>query len=61
MHEHDEILPKYMLKFHLGPIQKQTNDMGHSPIKKIKNLQEIKFSQPFQKINPTLEILESKT
>ena len=36
MHEHDEILPKYMLKCHLGPTQTQTIKIGHGPNKKIK-------------------------
>ena len=62
MHEHDEILSKYMLKCHLGPTQTQTNKMGHSPIKKIKkkNLQGIKFFPTLSKINSTVEFLESK-
>ena len=61
MHEHDNILPKYMLKCHLGPtkIQTQTNKMGHSPIKK-KKIQEFKFFLMLSKIYPTIEILESK-
>ena len=55
MHEHVEILPKYILKCHLGPIQTQTNTMRHGLIKKIKKIyKKIKFF-------PTLEILESKT
>ena len=46
MHEYDEILPKYMLKCHLGPTQTQANKMGHSLIKKIKKFsKKISFSQ----------------
>ena len=48
MHEHDEILLKYMLKCHLGPTQTQTNKMGHS-LNKGKKMKNISFSQPFQK------------
>ena len=62
MHEHVEILPKYMLKCHLGPTQTQTNTMGHNLIKKIKkNFKKNKFFPTPFKNNPTLEILESKT
>ena len=55
-----KILPKYMLKCHLGPTT-QTNTMGHSPIKKNEKIWEVIeiFPTPF-KITPTLEILESK-
>ena len=64
MHEPDEILPKYMLKFHLRPTQTQTqtNKMGDNLIKKIKNkkFQEFKFFPTLSKIYPTLEIVESK-
>ena len=35
--------------------------MGHSLIKKKKICMNISFSNPFQKNNPTLEILKSKT
>ena len=61
MHEHMQILPKYMLKCDLGPTKIQTNTMGYNPIKKIQTIwQEIEiFLTPF-KITPTLEILESK-
>ena len=64
MHECMKILPKYMLKYHLGPTtqtQTQTNTMGHSPIKKNEKIWEVIeiFPTPF-KITPTLEILESK-
>ena len=38
MHEHVEMLPRYMLKCHLGPTQTQTNTMGHNVIKKIKEI-----------------------
>ena len=65
MYEHMEILPKYMLKCHLGPTKtqkkKKKNTMGQSPINKIKEFwHENKFSQPLSKNNLTLEILESK-
>ena len=61
MHKNMKILPKYMLQCHLGQTQTQTNTMEHSPIKKNQKIwQEIEiFPTPF-KINPTLEILESK-
>jgi len=40
MHEHVCILPKYMLKCHKGPTQTQINQIGQSPIEKLKkNLQ----------------------
>ena len=55
MHEHDWILPKYMLKCHKGPTQTQTqtNQMGHSPIKKLNFffLQKLEFPTHFKK-NP---------
>ena len=50
MHEHMEILPKYMLKCHMGPTQKQKNTMEHSPIKKKKIDKKKKISQPLSKI-----------
>ena len=48
MHEHDENLPKYMLKLPLGA---NTNTMGHSPIKKNKKkfARKVSFPNPFQK------------
>ena len=50
MHEHDENLPKYMLKMPLGA---NTNTMGHGPIKKKQKKQKIarkvSFPNPFQK------------
>ena len=42
-----------MLKFHKGPTQTQTKQMGQSPIKKLKkkkNCTKIKISNPFSKI-----------
>ena len=57
MHEHVEILPKYMLKCHLGPTQTQW-DTAQS--RKFENFTRNQvFANPF-KHNPTLEILESK-
>ena len=48
MHEHDWILPKYMLKCHNRPTQTQTNQMGQSPIKKLKKIsQKIEFPTLF--------------
>ena len=63
MHEHVEILSKYMLICHLGPTQTQKkNTMGHRLIKKIKKIcKKINFFPTLSKNNPTLEILESKT
>ena len=43
------------------PLGANTNTMGLSPIKKNKKIcKKISFTNPFQKNNPTLEILESK-
>ena len=53
MHEHDEILLKYMLKCHLGPTQTQTNKMGHSLNKEKKN-EEYKLFPTLSKTYPTL-------
>ena len=50
MHEHVWILPKYMIKCHNWPTQSQTNQMGQSPIKKLKIFsQNLKFPNPFSK------------
>ena len=51
MHEHDQILPKYMLNCHKGPTQIQTNQMGQSPIKKLKKIsQKLEFPTHLKKI-----------
>ena len=51
MHEHEWILPKYMLNCHNWPTQTQTNQMGKSPIKKLRKFsQNLKFPNPFSKI-----------
>ena len=51
MHEHEWILPKYMLNCHNWPTQTQTDQMGQSPIKKLKKFsQNIYFPNPFSKI-----------
>ena len=50
MHEHEWILPKYMLNCHNWPTQTQTNQMGKSPIKKLKKISKnLKFPNPFSK------------
>ena len=51
MHEYMEILPKYMLKCHLGSTQTQTNTMGHNLIENIKIfLQKLEvFPNPIKK------------
>ena len=50
MHEHGWILPKYMLNCHNWPTQTQTNQMGQSPIKKLKKIsQKLKFPTLFIK------------
>ena len=48
MHEHDEKLPKYMLKMPLGA---NTNTMGHSQSRKNKKkiARKVSFPNPFQK------------
>ena len=50
MHEHEWILPKYMLKCHNWPTQTQKNQMGQIQIKKLKKISQIlKFPTFFQK------------
>ena len=50
MHEHEWILPKYMLNCHNWPTQTQTDQMGQSPIKKLKKISKnLKFPNPFSK------------
>ena len=52
IHEHEWIMPKYMLKCHNWPTQTQTNQMGQSPIKKLKKFwQNLKFLTLFIKIS----------
>ena len=60
MHEHDQILPKYMLKCHLGPTQAQTNKWDIAQSRKSKNFAEkLSFPNPF-KNKPNPRDLESK-
>ena len=50
MNEHEWILPKYMLKCRNWPTQIETDQMGQSPIKKLKIFsQNLKFPNPFSK------------
>ena len=50
MHEHEWKLSKYVLICHKGPTQTQTDQMGQSPIKKLKIFQQFKVPNPFSKI-----------
>ena len=61
MHEHVEILSKYMLKMSFGANTNTNKHNGTQPNQEKKKLHEHKFFQPLQKNNPTLEILKSKT
>ena len=61
MHEHVEILSKYMLKMSFGANTNTNKHNGTQPNQEKKNCMNISFSNPFQKNNPTLEILKSKT
>ena len=59
MHEHNEILSKYMLKMPLGANTNTNTNKHNGTTQSQKKKKKSKFSQPLSKI--TLEILESRT